>query len=575
MDLNAPPPELNAIKNRTSLATLWPQVVTGISALAATIWAFIEPSGASVAMAIGAAALFLITVAYLLLMLRDNFGAMRLLTWGGGFFLAVYFMSLSHALVPISLLFIVQVASYSLSTSDRPTMRRGLLCGFLLIVVLGVVSELRRRGILPEWIAMPPNAVSVIFIVLTLGLSADVLQRFMRLFDRIEASVYRVQRSNAELQKTRAELEQRLHERTRLLDVTRTVASTLDLQTLLDSTLSELRTLIHCDNADIFLLTNTDMPAVASHGSPHSAGSHSVVLLSARPVFARVINSRAPVVVPDCSIAPSGDLPQPDGAWMGIPLIVRGESIGLLSLSSAARERFNEHSTALALAFANQVSGLIHNARLRNEAAQTAALAERNRLARDLHDSVTQSLFGIGLGIRTVEQEMLHSHDRANHALEYTRQLADNAMTEMRALIFTLRPESLINEGIVAAINKHIESLKIRFSIPITLAQSGTEPDLTPEAKEALYRITLEAVQNALKHAQPRAIHIDFECDPNWVAINVRDEGRGFDPTLTYAGRLGLQSMRERAQDLGGTTTITSAPDIGTTVRTVIPAHYI
>jgi signal transduction histidine kinase len=149
--------------------------------------------------------------------------------------------------------------------------------------------------------------------------------------------------------------------------------------------------------------------------------------------------------------------------------------------------------------------------------------------------------------------------------------LAEAGLTEMRALIFELRPESLETEGLITALNQQAAALEARHELPVhtTLCE---EPDLPLETKEALYRIAQEALHNTVKHAHASKAELKLECDSRGIALQVSDDGVGFDPEGTFSGHLGLKSMRERATRLGGTLRVESAPGEGTTVRVrIIP----
>jgi signal transduction histidine kinase len=150
--------------------------------------------------------------------------------------------------------------------------------------------------------------------------------------------------------------------------------------------------------------------------------------------------------------------------------------------------------------------------------------------------------------------------------------LAKAGLTEMRALIFELRPESLETEGLITALNQQAAALEARHEIPVRATILCEEPDLPLETKEALYRIAQEALHNTVKHAHASKAELKLECDSGGIALEVSDDGVGFDPEGTFSGHLGLKSMRERATRLGGTLRVESAPGEGTTVRVgIIP----
>lgn len=144
-------------------------------------------------------------------------------------------------------------------------------------------------------------------------------------------------------------------------------------------------------------------------------------------------------------------------------------------------------------------------------------------------------------------------------------------MTEMRALIFELRPESLEAEGLIAALKQQAAALEARHEIPVHTTL-GEEPDLPLETKETLYRIAQEALHNTVKHARASRADLNLVYDARGIALEVSDDGAGFDPGEDFSGHLGLKSMRERATRLGGTLQVESAPGEGTSIRVRIPS---
>ncbi len=199
-----------------------------------------------------------------------------------------------------------------------------------------------------------------------------------------------------------------------------------------------------------------------------------------------------------------------------------------------------------------------------------STLEERQRLARELHDSVSQALYGISLGVHTALAQFDSDRAKAREALDYTLSLAHAGLTEMRALIFELRPESLEREGLVTALNKQVEALRARHRIEVD-ANLCDEPDVPLSVKEALYRIAQEALQNAVKHAHPDRLDVRLICSQEGLRLEVCDDGAGFDPSADHPGHLGLQSMRERALNLGGSLDIVSDYGCGTQIYVVIP----
>ncbi|MEA3340165.1 MAG: sensor histidine kinase, partial [Chloroflexota bacterium] len=267
--------------------------------------------------------------------------------------------------------------------------------------------------------------------------------------------------------------------------------------------------------------------------------------------------------------------------------IAKDEIYGGLALYYPTPREFTGEEINLATAFADHAALAIENARLRIQQEQAAVMQERNRLARELHDSVSQALYGIGLGARTartlLDRQPVDEETKARLAnpLDYVLSLADAGLAEMRALIFELRLDALEKEGLVAALSKHAEALHARHKLDVH-TEFCEEPELPLETKEALYRIAQEALNNVVKHAHASQVEIRlavsiverFGDREGAIALEVRDDGIGFDPQTEYPGHLGLQSMQERATRLGGTLEIESAPGRGVLLRVRIPFGY-
>ena len=194
-----------------------------------------------------------------------------------------------------------------------------------------------------------------------------------------------------------------------------------------------------------------------------------------------------------------------------------------------------------------------------------AALEERQHLARELHDTLSQNLYGVALGAHTALALLDADKTRVVEALDYILALADSGLTELRALIFDLRPESLAVEGLVAALTKQSAAVHARNGIEIR-TELCAEPDVALETKEAIYRIAQEALHNAVKHAQASRLNLRLYRSNDNITLEISDDGVGFDPTIAFPGHLGLRSMAERATSLDGTLTVDSSPGDGTRV---------
>ncbi len=203
---------------------------------------------------------------------------------------------------------------------------------------------------------------------------------------------------------------------------------------------------------------------------------------------------------------------------------------------------------------------------VREQAQHLAALEERQRLARELHDSLSQALYGIALGAHTAREFLDGDRGKAIEALDYVLSLSDAGLTEMRALIFDLRPESLEMEGLVNALTKQVAAVRARYDLE-TGTEFCEEPEVPFETKETIYRIAQEALHNTVKHACARRLNLRLCRSGETLVLEVSDDGVGFDTQVLYPGHLGLNSMRERAARMGGQLEVHSDPGCGTRVR--------
>jgi len=191
--------------------------------------------------------------------------------------------------------------------------------------------------------------------------------------------------------------------------------------------------------------------------------------------------------------------------------------------------------------------------------------AERQRVARDLHDSVLQTLYGIALGAESIRSLVPRESERVPPVAEYVVHLARSALEEMRALILELRPEALEQDGLVAALRRLVAPMTTRHGLRVAL-ELGGEPAASLEVKEALFRIAQEALHNVARHARASQVRVLLAAQDDVLVLQVKDDGVGFDVEAQFAGHLGQKTMRERAALVGGTLEVTSVPGEGTGV---------
>ncbi|MGY1709457.1 GAF domain-containing protein [Geodermatophilus sp. SYSU D00758] len=259
---------------------------------------------------------------------------------------------------------------------------------------------------------------------------------------------------------------------------------------------------------------------------------------------------------------------------LSLPLDSLGRSLGALHLYRPAGPDPGPDELAFLRAVADQTAVAVENARLLADGRRNAALLERQRLARELHDSVSQALFSMTLHARTAQLAMaklgLPDDGLLGRTVGQLRELTQGALAEMRALIFELRPGALAEEGLVAAVTKQAAAIGAREGLPITVTGPVERPPLPAEVEEHLYRIVLEALHNTVKHARAGAVRVTVT-DGDGLTVVVADDGAGFDAGADHPGHLGLRTMRERAAAIGADLGIDSAPGRGTRTTVRLP----
>jgi two-component system nitrate/nitrite sensor histidine kinase NarX len=418
-------------------------------------------------------------------------------------------------------------------------------------------------------------------------------------------------------------IEVRAHEQSTLLDISHTLASTLELQPGL--ILDQLRGIIEYTHAGLFGLSDSTLTALAVRVSPGtstgrvspgtSTGRVSPDLGMAREpeqlehaapfqvrlkgpeILATLFNGHRPIRIADvCSADPAalflrslldGDaavLLEGVRAWMWVPLAVKGRIIGGLGVAHIQRNFFTAHHAALALSMADQAAITMVNAELYEHARSLAAYQERQRLAQNLHDAVNQSLFSASLIAEVLPRLWDRDPVDARKSSEDLRRLTRGALAEMRELLAELRPSVLTDSSLGDLLRQLANAFTGRTNVPVGLNIAG-EHVLPAQIQVAVYRICQEALNNIAKHAGANQVEIDlhYDADPGQavsafakagapqdveissVEMHIRDDGQGFVPGgPTIPGHYGLGMMRERAEAVGALLTIASQPAHGT-----------
>lgn len=367
----------------------------------------------------------------------------------------------------------------------------------------------------------------------------------------------------------------RTHEQGTLLAISHTLASTLELQPGL--ILDQLREIVGYSRGGLFALEDSTLVTLAMRGTPQLEKSSPLrVHLKGPETLATLFNGHHTILISDVwSEDPQAQFLRSlldDGAaallkgmqsWMWVPLAVKNRIVGGIGVAHAALNHFTPHHADLALSVANQAAITMVNTELYEQAQELAVMEERQRLARNLHDAINQSLFSAGLIAEVLPRVWDQDQDLARSSLEDLRRLTRSAQAEMRALLAELRPSTLIDSDLDELLHLLGNALSGRIDIPVVVTVAG-EIILPAKVQVAFYRVCQEALSNIAKHAKANRVEIDLKQEGDMVELRVRDDGQGFDLDQTFSGHYGLGMMRERAEAVGAQLSVTSQPGHGT-----------
>lgn len=379
-----------------------------------------------------------------------------------------------------------------------------------------------------------------------------------------------------ETQRLLKETQERANELAIIDSVQQAFASKLEVQSIYDLVGDKFREIF---DAQVVMISTYDAQSgsvehryaieygerVYSHGTHPPGGFRS-----------RIIQSRQPLLVNTKVAEEAARLGQPTlpgtitpRSWLGVPMLVSNQVTGILSVQNLEREfAFDESDVRLLQTFAASMSVALENARLYERARQLAVLEERQRLGRELHDSVTQSLYGISLYAQAAAGKIQTNQiDQAIQYIDDIQSTAQESLADMRLLIHELRPPVLAREGLLSALKHRLTSVEDRAGIRSSI-ETNLEGRLPADAEEGLYQIAREALNNIIKHARAKTISIRILQKPGSIVMEIADDGIGFDPeTACRKGCLGLVNMQERAHAQGWKILVESSPGNGARIK--------
>lgn len=262
-------------------------------------------------------------------------------------------------------------------------------------------------------------------------------------------------------------------------------------------------------------------------------------------------------------------VPSPYCALLAIPIISQGQVYGSLLLLYTTSRRFSADEVALAMAYGDQIALAVANARLQDHIEREATENERNRLARELHDTVTQEIFTASMLSESIPRIWEHHRAEAEASLGEVHRLIRGALAALRALLLELRPAVLEQKALDELLQQLAEVMATRANVPIDLTIADDCPPIPNAVKVAFYRIAQEALMNTAKYANPQHVAVRLRRlrgAHEAIQLDVQDDGQGFDPGAIPAGHFGLGMMRERARAAGATLRISSRPQQGTRI---------
>ncbi len=370
------------------------------------------------------------------------------------------------------------------------------------------------------------------------------------------------------------QLEAQNRELATLLSVQQAITSHLDRQEVLQMIADGARQLTGSAGTAVYLLEDDLLHLAVLSDDPDSMNQPNLSVGYTIPLKQSLgqvaFETKKPILIADVQSDPrlNPDLRRRISihSYLGVPLLVGSQPIGLL----VAVDKIDGPLTAdderiLTLLASSAVIGL-ENARLYEEAEKNAAMAERGRLARELHDAVTQTLFSASLIAEVLPQIWETDPEEGRRRLEQLRQSTRGALAEMRTLLLELRPTALLQTDIGELFKYLVNAFTGRTRVPAQLDFDC--PYLLPgEVKIGLYRIAQEALNNIAKHAEAEQVVITLRCKADVLFMEIRDDGIGFEPGENTAEHLGLRIMKERAVAIGAELSVQSGAGKGTTVR--------
>jgi signal transduction histidine kinase len=477
------------------------------------------------------------------------------------------------------------------SFSDRTTLILIIiLIGFLLLAGVSLFIFMGQSVIRPieRFTAnirkIGPENLSVRMQVDTGDEIGTLATSFNRMAEDLENSNIALREARDDLEKKvelRTAGERRRAEQLRAInEVSRRISAILSLDELLPYVANSLQQTFEYYNVNIFMVDDVSGNPVlkAGAGGYREKAPEGFIIPISEGIIGSAVASGEPLNIGDVNNEPryvaSEELPG-TRSELAVPIKIGTETLGVLDLQSTSLDAFDEIDVFTAQTLADQLAVAIENARLYRETRDIAVLEERNRLAREIHDTLAQGFTGIVLQLEAAEQALENDASHAQEHIDKARRLARESLNEARRSVWALRPKALEQDSLITTMRQLMDELSRDTDVTPEFSISGKEYALPADIEDAILRIFQESLTNIKKHAGASKLKAALVIREKSVVLSIEDDGVGFDTSTLKHGRFGLISMRERVKLLGGSFDIISEKAKGTRIVVTIPVKGV
>ncbi len=455
-----------------------------------------------------------------------------------------------------------------------------------MIFVAAVVIFLLARAITRPILAVAKGAEVIAKGKLDYSIMAETGDEIQYLAERFNEMAKALKESYTDLERKVEERTRRERQRAEQLrainEVSRKISSVVRLDELLPYVGNLLREAFNYYNVNIFLLEPSSgrlvLKALCLSGQKGVIPVGVPLEVDDESIVGWVAQTGEPILANDVSADPryrSVEALRDTRAELAVPVKIGNKVLGVLDIESTEADAFGEADLFTAQTLADQLAVAIENARLYEETRQIAVMEERNRIAREIHDTLAQGFSGIILQLEAAEQALSSDISAVERHLNQARSLARKSLAEARRSVWNLRPQALEHLPLDEALRQEVDKFAQNTGTKASFNVFGDRRDLPPEVEAGLLRICQESLTNVGKHAKATEVSVTLNFEESEVELKVSDNGVGFRQRASANKKrrdtFGLISMRERARGLGGTFEIQSKKGQGTLVRVVVP----